>query len=232
MVEVFFTGFTKGVAVGVLGFVSFNDKDDNGDCCLCARASSLLVSMNMNVEALGGRFRGCKLHFRSIRRVLVARSRTSRMGSIKDLDASCRLPMCTAHGIRTNVRHGCYIQGGVIPGRTRVVRGNIPFLINRFEIAPFKIPRSDASGINCFIRRRNIAFYLVASIKRVARRVRRFVNGTGCLILRSGCDIRVLRAKGCPRCLGSEVLKPGNRLDGSRYTRTLTSFTAPDLHRI
>ncbi len=216
----------------VLGFVYLNDKDDNGDCFLCSRGCKVLVSTKIKVQALGGRFVTGKLSLDRVDTVLVARSRTSRVGTINDLTGRLRVPMCTARLIRSKVEHGCYIGPGLGTSCIYRVRGRGAFYLSRFRVAPFGIPRSDASGIKCDVYCGKIGLYLVASTKRKARHFKACVSGTGCLILRTGRSRSVLVVKPCPTCLGKEVDNRGKRLDGGTTTALLARRTARQLYRI
>ncbi len=208
-----------------LGFVDLTDNDDNGYFCFNYSGCKFLVSTKVPIHAVGTTLGRTNLDFRRVVKIFIARSRTSRVGSLKALNRGCGVPVCTAHTARVNVGGGCYVARGLM-SYVHCVRGRSALRFHSFHVAPFRIPRSDDSGMNCLVRFRRGIFYLVASVKRVASAMSSCVTQTRCLIVRTGCSRRVLTRKPCPRCLGRHVTKPDKRLDGGATTLFLTGGVA------
>lgn len=215
------------VGVG-LSFLDLTDKDDKGYCCLKAPRFNILVSTNVNVHAVGGILGSGTVSFSGVITILVARSRTSRVGAMNYLKRGRYVPICAARTIRQKVDGDHCIRRALIDSHG-IVRGRIPFVVHSFHVATFRIPRSDASGINCCVRCKSRGFALTASINRVARAMDGCVNVTGRLVVRTGCSRRVLRFNACPTFLGRHMTDPAKRLDGHRTTRFLTARCSPGL---
>lgn len=208
--------------------MDLTDKDDNGYCFLKASECNVLISTNVNVHAVGGALGRLKVKLSVVQTMFVARSRTSRVGTMKRLKRGFKVPICSAPRMRTKVGGDCYVARG-LSAYMRCLRGNRAVRLRSFTVATFRMPRSKASGMNCYVGVSNGVFSFLASLKRVAPATTRCVYGTGCLMLRTGCSRRVLGVKPCPRCLGRHVTKPGKRVDGHRATSFLTRGVGRDL---
>lgn len=212
------------VEVG-MGFVDLTDKDDNGYCCVNARGCKVLVSTNVTMQAVGGKLGRTNVDVRVVHTMFIARSRTSRVGTMNKLNRGLGVPVCAATQVRRNVGQDCYVARGLCSS-IHCLRGRRPVRLRSFRVRSFRMPRSNASGINCYVRVSKGIFIFLASLNRVAPATTRCVEGTGCLVLRTGCSRRVLHVNACPRCLGRQVADHAKRVDGVTATRFLSRGVA------